>query len=143
MSDSENEDGVFENIAEQMKNKFVTKKKYSRKVSGMKRELQKKDQELQKMRVEYDREKLKNDIIIAEKKVVESRFNEIELKLKLKTQEYDELLMSKKFNDKITEKNLIGIQTIEKESSTAKAVAVEATAQVTTSSSTISSAAST
>ena len=27
MSDSENEDGVFENIAEQMKNKFVTKKK--------------------------------------------------------------------------------------------------------------------
>ena len=75
MSDSENEDGVFENIAVQMKNKFVTKKKYSRKVSGMKRELQKKDQELQKMRVEYDREKLKNDIIIAEKKVVESRFN--------------------------------------------------------------------
>ena len=62
MSDSENEDGVFENIAEQMKNKFVTKKKYSRKVTRMKRELQKKDEELQKMRAEYDREKLKNDI---------------------------------------------------------------------------------
>ena len=143
MSDSENEDGVFENIAEQMKNKFVTKKKYSRKVTGMKRELREKDQELQKMRVKYDREKLKNDIIIAEKKVIESRFNEIELKLKLKTQEYDELLMSKKFDNKIIEKNSVGIQTIEKESSTAMAVAVEATAQATTSSSTISSAAST
>ena len=106
----------------------------------MKRELQKKDEELQKMRVEYDREKLKNDIIIAEKKVVESRFNEIELKLKLKTQEYDELLVSKKFNDKITEQNSIGIQTIEKESSTANVVAVEATAAATTTAATTSRA---
>ena len=46
--------------------------------------------------------------------MVESRFNEIELKLKLKAQEYDELWMSKNFDDKIIEKNSIGSQTIEK-----------------------------
>ena len=87
MSDSENEDRFFENITEQMKEKFVTKKKYSRKVEAMKRELVQKNEELQKMKAECEREKLKNDMILAEKKIVERRLNEIELKLKLKTQE--------------------------------------------------------
>ena len=112
MSDSENEDGVFENI---------TKKKYTRKVEAIQRELVEKKEELQNMKAEYEREKLKNDIIIAEKKVVE-------LKLKLKTQEYDELLKLNKPNDNMTKKVSIGIQTIEKEPSTTVVETVKATA---------------
>ena len=95
--------------------------------NAMKRELVQKNEELQKMKAEYEREKLKNDIIIAEKKVVESKFNAIELKLKLKTQEYDELLKLNKSNDNLTEKVSIGIQTIEKEPSTTVVETIKAT----------------
>ena len=48
MSDSENEDGVFETINVLMKKKFVTRKKYSSKVEAMKRDLVQKDEELKK-----------------------------------------------------------------------------------------------
>ena len=96
-------------------------------VEGMKRELVQKNEELQIMKAEYEREKLQKDIILAEKKVVESRFNEIKLKLKLKTKEYDELLKSKNPDGNLTEKVSIGFQTIAREPSATVVETVEAT----------------
>ena len=134
MSDSEN-GGVFENFTEQMKEKFVTKKKHSRKVEAMKRELVQKNEELQKMKAECEREKLKNDMVIAEKKIVERRLNEIELKLKLKTQEHDELLSHsvepkrRKLNSDISDTMV-----------TTKATTAEPTAVTTTMAATITTA---
>ena len=93
------------------------------------------------MKAEYEREKLKNDIIIAEKNVVVSRNNEIKLKLKLKTQEYDDVLKLNKHDDNVTEKISIGIQTIEKEPSSTFEETVEATATATPSSAATASAA--
>ena len=143
MSDSENEDGVFENINVLMKKKFVTRKKYLRKVEVMKRELVQKDEELHKIKAEYEREKLKNDIIIAEKNVVTCKFNELKLKLKLKTQEYDELSNSNKPDDNMTEQVSIGIQTIEKEPTTTDVETVKSAAATPSSAATISSASAT
>ena len=125
---------------EQMKNKFVTASllQLSKKVEAMESDLFKKDEDFQKMKAAYEQEKLKNDIIIAEKKVVESRFNEIELKLMLKNQEYDELLKSKKSDDNTNTKS-IGIQITEKEPSTTIAVGVEETIATSSSAAIISS----
>ena len=126
-----------------MKKKCVSRKKYSRKVEAMKRELVQKAEELKKIKAEYEREKLKNDIIIAEKNVVTCRFNELKLKLKLKNQDYDELSKSNKPDDNMTKQVSIGIQTIKNEPSTTLVETVEATAAGTLSSATTISSART
>ena len=118
MSDSEVEHEVFENITDQMKRKFVTRKRYNTKVYQMKEELEKKNEHFQKLEIFklYERERLKNKIIEAEKKVLGSKLTEIELKLKLKTQEYDELLKWKNSDDNPIEKVSFGTQTAIEES---------------------------
>ena len=72
MSDSEVEHEVFENITEQMKRKFVTRKRFNKKVHQMKAELEKRNEQFQKMEIFklYERERLKKHIIEAEKKVL-------------------------------------------------------------------------
>ena len=91
----------------------------------MKQELEKKNEISQKMKIFklYERERLKNNIIEAEKKVMESRLNEAELMLKLKCQEYDELLKWKESDDSSIEKRSFGTQTTIEESSIAIATA--------------------
>ena len=118
MSDSEVEHEVFENITYQIKRKFVTRKRYNTKVYQMKEELEKKNDHFQKLEIFklYERERLKNKIIEAEKKVLGSKLTEIELKLKLKTQEYDELLKWKNSDDNTIEKVSFGTQTAIEES---------------------------
>ena len=118
MSDSEVEHEVFENITDQMKTKFVTRKRYNTKVYQMKEELEKRNEHFQKMEIFklYERERLKNKIIEAEKKVLGSKLTEIELKLKLKTQKYDELLKWKNSGNNPIEKVSFGTQTAIEES---------------------------
>ena len=84
----------------------------------MKKELEKKNEHFQKLEIFklYERERLKNEIIEAEKKVLGSKLTEIELKLKLKTQEYDELLKWKNSGDNPIEKVSFGTQTAIEES---------------------------
>ena len=118
MSDSEVEHEVFENITEQMKRKFVTRKRFNKKVHQMKAVLEKRNEQFQKMEIFklYERERLKNHIIEAEKKVLESKLTEIELKLKMKNQDYDELLKWKNIEDNPIEKVSFGTQTAIEES---------------------------
>ena len=96
----------YNELFETIKSNFVPKvhlAKSQLETSQLKSELENAKEELQRMKSKYEEEKLKNDIIQAEKECLESekktlelKFNEISLKLKLKTNQYDSLLSSGK-----------------------------------------------
>ena len=100
---------IFENI----KSNFVPKvdlEKSESESSLLMLDLEIAKDELKKMKSKYEEEKLKNDIIQAEKECLEAekktfelKFNEISLKLKLKTNQYDSLLSSGKIDCTPTE----------------------------------------
>ena len=117
----------YNELFETIKSNFVSKvqlEKSKLETSQLKSELENAKEELKRMKLKYEEEKLKNEIIQAEKECLEAerktfelRFNEISLKLKLKTNQYDSLLSSEKTgcisND--TEKTSIGTQTVKEE----------------------------
>ena len=100
-------------VIEAIKSNLVPKVELGRsklESKGLKKELEKAKEELKKMNSKYEEEKLKNDIIQAEKECLEAekktfelKFNEISLKLKLKTNQYDSLLSAGKTDCKPTE----------------------------------------
>ena len=118
MSDSETEKTGVDFIIGEIKDRFISKAKYSKlqnEVAALKRELQtakqnanevrklkweleREKENMKEIKREYDREKLQNDIVRAEKKVAESKYGAMELKLKLKNQQYDELLKKTECN---------------------------------------------
>ena len=121
---SENQyNAVFETI----KSNLVPKVELGKCILESKRlklDLENAKEELKKIKSKYEEEKLKNDIIQAEKECLEAekktfelKFNEISLKLKLKTNQYDSLLSSGTTDCKPTDtdKISIGTQTVKEE----------------------------
>ena len=114
MSASGSEQTSIDFVVAEIKRTLISKKELRKsqdEVLSLKNQLKRAEECLNESRREYEREKLQKEIIIAEKKVVESKFDEIALKLKLKNQQYDDLLKSKNTvgeNAKVS----IGTQTI-------------------------------
>ena len=90
----------------------------------MRSELKNAKEDLKRMKSNYEEQKLKIDIIQAEKECLESekktfelKFNELSLKLKLKTNQYDSLLSSEKTDCESNDTELMssGTQTVKEE----------------------------
>ena len=120
-------ENYYNEIFETIKSNLVPKSVYEEsrlEIGHLKSELENAKEELKKMKSKYEEEKLKNDIIQAEKECLEAekktfelKFNELSLKLKLKSNQYDSLLSSGKTDCKSndTEKISIGTQTVKQE----------------------------
>ena len=120
-------ENYYNEIFETIKSNLVPKSVYEEsrlEIGHLKSELENAKEELKKMKSKYEEEKLKNDIIQAEKECLEAekktfelKFNELSLKLKLKSNQYDSLLSSGKTDCKSndTEKISMGTQTVKEE----------------------------
>ena len=92
-------ESCYNEIFETIKSNLVPKKQYEEcqlEKNHLNSELENAKEELKNMKLKYEEEKLKNDIIQAEKECLESEKKTLDLKLKLKTNQYNSLLLSGK-----------------------------------------------
>ena len=118
----------YNEVFEFMRAKLIPKSQYDESqnnVLALTSSLENAKNELKKLQLKFDEQKLAIDIVHAEKeslqaekKAVEFKYNEVSLKLKQKTYQYDSLLKSgRNFENNCTlvEKVSIGSQTIKEE----------------------------
>ena len=118
-------DQKYNEVFEFIKSKLVPKNEFKESQSEilvLKSVLSNSTNDLKKMKLEFEEQKLTIDIIEAEKESLEAekrtlevKFNEISLKLKKKTYQYDSLLMIPKTVPKVIEQVSSSTQTIKEE----------------------------
>ena len=120
-------DQKYNEVFELIKSNLVPKNQYEElqnEILFLKSALESKTNDLKKMKSQYEEQKLAIDIIQAEKqsleaekKTFEFKFNEVFLKLKQKTNQYDSLLNSQGNNSKLKSIHNVsdGTQTIKEE----------------------------